>query len=112
MARLEKEARKAQNMNQNTARAIEDDELMANTARTTVERNIMANSLEQFADSTCSYQDLINIQIPHYYQLGIAPHFIPTSTGANSMCTYPTPLVNLGASSTSHTYGYSIPPWL
>ena len=76
-------------------------------ASTTDENRDMSNTLDNIANNTPLFQDLISIQVPHYQNGGLPTCLIPTTRGVNSMYAYhTTPL------SASVKYGYSIPPWL
>ena len=109
MARQEKEKRKAQQMlekEQGMINMVDNDTRIANETR------IISNSLDSIADNTPLFQDLINIQVPHYTTEGLPTCLIPTRVGANSMYAHYTPPLNAGTSSANVRYGYSIPPWL
>jgi len=109
MVRQEKESRKAQQM-------LEKEQGMINTvdndASTTDETRIMSNTLDNIADNTPLFQDLINIQVPHYQNEDLPTCFIPIRGGANSMYDHHTHPLNARVSSANVRYGYSNPPWL
>jgi len=109
LARQERESAKAQQLLQKEARmAVRVD----NDASTVEDSRMMSNTLDKIANTTPSFQDLINIQVPRYQHGGMPTCYIPTSTGVNPMYEYQTPPPNAGVSSTSLNYGYSIPPWV
>lgn len=68
--------------------------------------------MDHIVDNTHLFQELINTQLPQYHLVGPSPTFIPTNTRANLIYPFPTTPINLGLVSTSHSYGFSIPPWL
>ena len=109
MAREEKEQRKEHERIQREHGRMEELERTANEID---QRRMVSNSLDQIADNTRLFQDLVNIQIPLYHPVGPSPPFIPTSAGANSIYPFPTTPTNPGLASTSQSYGFSIPPWL
>ena len=86
-------------------------DMVDNDASTTNETGIMSNTLYNITDNTPLFQDLINIQVPHYQNGGLPASFIPTRAGVNSMYTHHTPL-NTWVSIANVMYGYSIPPWM
>ena len=71
---------------------------MINDTRIADEIKIISNSLDSIADNTPLFQDLINIQVPHYQTEGLHTCLIPTRGGVNSMYAYHTPPLNLGVS--------------
>ena len=83
-----------------------------NDAITVNEMRMMSAKLDQIRDNTPLFQDLINIQVPHYQTEGLPTCLIPTRVGVNSMYAHYTPPLNAGVSSANVRYGYSIPPWL
>lgn len=76
------------------------------------ETRIISKSLDNIADNTPLFQDLINIQVPQYQTEGLPSFLIPTIGGVNSMYAHYTPPLNAGVSSANVRYGYSITPWL
>ena len=105
MARQEKEKRKAQQM-------LEREQGMINDTRIADETRIISNSLDSIADNTPLFQDLINIQVPHYQTEGLPTCLVPTRAGVNSLYAHYTPPLNAGVSRENVRYGYSVPPWL
>ena len=109
MARHEKESRKAQQMLEKELGMIN---MVDNDARTTNETRIMSNTLDNIANNTPSFQDLINIQVPQYQNGGLPTCLIPTRGGVNSIYAHHTPPLNAGVNSINVRYGCSSPPWL
>ena len=81
-------------------------DINASTVDENESRN-MSNTLDNIANNTTLFQDLINIQVPHYQNRGLPTCLIPTTGGLNSMYAQHTPPLNA-----SVRYGYSIPPWM
>ena len=76
-------------------------------ARTVDETREMSNTLNNIANNTPLFQDIINIQVPHDQNGGLPTCLIPTTGGVNSMYAHHTPPISARV-----RYGYSIPPWL
>ena len=68
-------------------------DMVDNDASTTTETRIMSNTLYNITDNTPLFQDLINIQVPHYQNGGLPTSFIPTRAGVNSMYTHHTLII-------------------
>ena len=94
MARQEKEKRKAQQMLEKEQGMIN---MVDNDTRKADETKIISNSLDSIADNTPLFQDLINIQVPHYQTEGLPTCLIPTRVGVNSMYAHYTPPLNAGS---------------
>ena len=52
-------------------------------ASTVDETREMSNTLENIENNTPLFQDLINIQVPHYQNGGLPTFLIPTTGGVN-----------------------------
>ena len=106
ISRQEKEARKAQQMLEMEQGLTHMVDINASTVDEN-ETKDMSNTLDNIANNTTLFQDLINIQVTHYRNQGLPTCLIPTTGGVNSMYAHHRPTLNA-----SVRYGYSIPPWL
>ena len=79
--------------------------MVDNDASIADETMIISNSLDSIADNTPLFQDLINIQVPHYQTEGLPTFLIPTRVGVNSMYAHYTPPLNTRVSSENVRYG-------
>jgi len=86
--------------------------MIDNDASIADETRIMSNTLDNIANNTPLFQDLINIQVTRYQNEGLPTCLIPTRGCVNFMYGHHTPPLNVGISNENLRYGYSIPPWL